>query len=336
MHKVLVVGTGSIGERHVRCFLATGRAEVAICEPNDALRAAIALRYSLVGSYANLNDALGHSWEAAVICTPAHTHIAIAQQLAERGVHPLIEKPLSTSTAGILELIKTIEQRQLVAGVAYVYRSHPVLAQMREAIQSGRFGAPVQVVVTAGQHFPTARPAYRDIYYANRESGGGAIQDALTHLVNAAEWIVGPVTRLVADAAHQVLEGVEVEDTVHLLARHGDVLAAYSLNQYQPADEVNITVNCTGGSARFELVENRWMWLTAPRGEWQIECFRPMERDEWFIRQAGLLLDALEGNKSVACTLAEALQTLRVNLAALRSADEGGVPVELVDGDNRP
>ena len=36
--KVLVVGTGSIGERHVRCILATNRAEVSICETNDSLR----------------------------------------------------------------------------------------------------------------------------------------------------------------------------------------------------------------------------------------------------------------------------------------------------------
>ena len=28
MHRVLVVGAGSIGERHLRCFLATGRARV--------------------------------------------------------------------------------------------------------------------------------------------------------------------------------------------------------------------------------------------------------------------------------------------------------------------
>ena len=38
MKKILIVGTGSIGERHTRCFLATGRAQVSICEPNDDLR----------------------------------------------------------------------------------------------------------------------------------------------------------------------------------------------------------------------------------------------------------------------------------------------------------
>ncbi|KKK70001.1 hypothetical protein LCGC14_2928390, partial [marine sediment metagenome] len=38
MHKMLVIGTGSIGERHVRCLLNTSRATVGICEINDKLR----------------------------------------------------------------------------------------------------------------------------------------------------------------------------------------------------------------------------------------------------------------------------------------------------------
>ncbi len=41
--------------------------------------------------------------------------------------------------------------------------------------------------------------------------GGGAIQDAITHTMNAAEWLVGPIDSLVADARHCVLEGVDVE-----------------------------------------------------------------------------------------------------------------------------
>src|SRR4029077_9536877 len=114
--------------------------------------------------------------------------------------------------------------RGLTAGVAYPYRAHPAVAAMRAAITTGRFGQPLEVIVVAGQHFPTYRPAYRDIYYRDRAAGGGAIQDALTHLINAVEWIVGPTTSVVADAERLKLDGVTVEDTAHVLARNGDVL----------------------------------------------------------------------------------------------------------------
>jgi predicted dehydrogenase len=248
----------------------------------------------------------------------------MATQLADAGIHLLIEKPLSTSLVGIERLRQAIDGRHVICSVAYVYRAHPVLTAMREAILSGRFGRPLELIAVSGQHFPTYRPAYREIYYTDRATGGGAIQDALTHVINAGEWLVGPVTRLVADAAHQRLEGVAVEDTVHLLARHNDVLANYSLNQHQAPNENTITVVCEQGTVRFEGHKCRWRWMKTPGEAWHNEEHEQLERDSLFIAQANQLLDAVEGKRPVACTLDEGLQTLRVNLAALASADGGG------------
>jgi predicted dehydrogenase len=333
---VLVIGVGSIGERHLRCFQATGRCELSLVEINSALRQMIAERYGVQG-FASLDEALeqpiGSRPSAAVVCTPAHLHLPLATRLADAGIHLVIEKPLSTSLEGIDTLRQAIERRGVTCSVAYVYRAHPVLTAMREAIASGRFGQPLELVAVGGQHFPTYRPAYRDIYYKDRATGGGAIQDALTHIVNAGEWLVGPVTRLVADAAHQRLEGVSVEDTVHVLARHRfqdqpDVLASYSLNQHQAANENTITVVCERGTVRFEGHENRWRWLTTPGEAWHDEQHPPLERDAMFIAQANQFLDAVEGLRPVACSLAEGLQTLRVNLAALASVDGGWQTIE--------
>ena len=44
-HHVLIVGVGSIGERHLRCFLATGPRHASLVEINPALRARIAAQY---------------------------------------------------------------------------------------------------------------------------------------------------------------------------------------------------------------------------------------------------------------------------------------------------
>lgn len=322
-HKLLVVGVGSIGERHLRCFLATGRAEAVFVEVNPTLRQTIAERYGVCG-FASLDEALATQPTVAVVAVPAHLHITIATQLAERGLHLLIEKPLSTSTDGIDHLQQIVRERGLIAGVAYVYRSHPLLTAMRTALQDGRFGRPVELIAVSGQHFPTYRPGYRQIYYTDRATGGGAIQDALTHVLNAGEWLLGPVERLVADAAHQVLEGVAVEDTVHLLARHGEVMASYSLNQHQAPNEFTLTVVCERGTIRWESHLNRLSWLTAPGADWQEERIAPLERDTLFVQQADQFLTAIEQRTPPACSLTDGLQTLRVNLAALASADGGG------------
>jgi len=323
IHRVLVVGVGSIGERHLRCFQSTGRAEMSLCETNPALRARVANEYGVDRAYADLDAALADPHDAAVIATPAHLHVPMALRAAEAGLHLLIEKPLGTSLEGVDRLRELVRSRNLTAAVAYVYRAHPALCAMKEAIDSGRFGKPVEVVAVTGQHFPTYRPAYRDTYYRDRATGGGAIQDALTHILDAAQWLVGPVDRLTADAAHRVIEDVDVEDTVHILARHNGVLASYNLNQYQAPDEKTLTVVCQRGTARFEYHRNRWRWMTRPGEPWHDEQGRPLERDVLFVRQAESFLDALEGRAAPLCRLEEGVHALRVNLAALASAEQG-------------
>jgi predicted dehydrogenase len=242
--------------------------------------------------------------------------------LAAAGVQLLIEKPLSTSTDGLDQLAGVCERRQTKVAVAYVLRAHQSLSAMRDAILSGRFGHPLQLVFVAGQDFPHFRPAYREIYYASRRTGGGAIQDALTHGVNAAQWLIGPMTEVAADASHQMLEGVEVEDTVHVIARHGDVMASYSLNQYQAPNETTFTVVCREGTLRCQLHRDRWSWQTSPQSDWTEAGHHPIERDDLFVSQANMFLDVIEERARPLCTLDEGAQTLRANLAILAAAEQ--------------
>jgi predicted dehydrogenase len=320
-HRVLVVGGGSIGERHVRCFQKTRRALVELCEVNADVRDRVGSSYALEATYADLDSALAASPQLVVVCTPAHLHIPQALAAARAGCHLLIEKPLSTSSRGVDELVRAVAERGRVASLAYVYRAHPALIEMQTAVSRGEFGPPLHVTVQSGQHFPTYRPAYREIYYRDRATGGGAIQDALTHLVNAVEWLVGPITAVAADAAHLKLEGVDVEDTVNVVARHGGVLASYSLNQHQAPNESTITVVCRDATVRFEIHRHRWLVCRRPGEEWEERAAFCLERDDLFVRQADRMLDCIDQAQPPVCTLAEGLQTLRANLAILEASD---------------
>ena len=320
-YRVLVIGVGSIGERHARCFLKSGRARVSICETNERLCNDVGQRYEIEDGYTDLNSALSQPHDAAVIAVPADLHIPIARKAVDAGLHVLIEKPLAVAMDGIDELQRAVRGANLVAAVGYVYRAHPALEAMRKAIQDGALGLPVQLGVVAGQNFPTYRPAYRESYYTSRARGGGAVQDALTHLINAAEWLVGPIDRVVADADHRLIADVDVEDVVNLLARHGNVIASYSLNQYQSPNEVTITVVCEHGTARFEYHNHRWRRMLRPDEAWQDEPAQGLERDTLFIRQADSFLDSIAGRSAPLCSLEEGLQSLRVNLAIFSSIE---------------
>lgn len=318
--RALVIGAGSIGERHVRCLLATERAEVAVCEPNRSVREAVVERYGVAEAYDSLEGALANDFNLAIVATPAPLHILQAQAIVERGMAVLIEKPLSLNLRGLPEFESAVSVRGLTAGVAYPFRAHPSVAALKAAIVTGRFGRALEATVVAGQHFPTYRPAYRDIYYRDRVTGGGAIQDALTHMINAMEWILGPTTRVVADAERLKLDGVAVEDTAHVLARNGEVLTSYVLNQHQPANELTVTIVCERGQVRFEGHRSRWSWLTEVDGTWREEAC-VLDRDTLFRRQADAFLNAVELDSAPLCTIAEGRATVETVLAILSSLE---------------
>lgn len=326
LHRVLVIGGGSIGERHTRCFLATGRARVSVCDTSDNVLVRLTKSYPLEAASGSLEEALAARPEVVVVATPAHLHVAKARQALAAGCHVLIEKPLSTSEAGLDELADTAAATDRQVGVAYVLRHNPGLAALRQIIERGEYGPPLELVYVGGQDFPHFRPAYRETYYRDRATGGGAIQDALTHYLNAAQWLVGPARSVAADAAHLALDGVTVEDTVHVVARHAaggerEVLASYSLNQHQAPNESHLTVVCRDGAMRWEPHSHRYSTMPRGAGEWTVEVYPVQERDTGFTAQAAAFLDVVEGARPVTTTLTEARATLRAALAILHAAD---------------
>jgi len=322
MHDVLVIGSGSIGERHIRCFLRTGRAKVSVCEIDRTLLRRVEKEYDVSRVYEDLCDSLSSQPKAVVIAAPSDRHVPMAIQAAEAGCHLLVEKPLSTNFSGIEELRKIVLERRLAAQVGYTFRHYPSVAKVKDEIEHGRWGRPLQLNIISGQHFPTHRPAYRSIYYARHETGGGAVQDGLTHFLDTAQWWLGPIDRLTGDMKNLSLKGVEVEDTVNVMARHGDVLASYNYNQHQYPNESIFTLICERGTLRLELFANRLRIMDRPNGEWRDELNNAFQRDDAFVEQANSFLDAIEGQFSVACTIDEAQRTLNCQLALLEEAKQ--------------
>ncbi len=322
-HQILVVGCGSIGERHLRCFQRTGRAEVSACDANAPLLQRITQQYKVTG-FTDFNAALSaRRYDGLVICTPAHTHLDIAMHGLKHGAGLLIEKPLSTGVDKVAPVRDEIAKTGTFVGIAYIYHFMPWILAARKILTSGELGRVLHVSVAAGQHFPTFRPAYREIYYTRHETGGGAIQDALTHVANAVEWLVGPTTRLFCDAAHQSLPGVTVEDTVSVSTRNGDALVNYALNQFQAPNEMTLQIHCEGGSLKVESHEQRCGIFRRTTNSWEWHKPPAMERDDMFVAQANAFLDGLEGKPTDLCTFDEGVQTLKFNLAALDSARSG-------------
>ena len=321
---LLLIGCGSIGERHLRTFLATGRCRAIACDNRPAILAAMAERYK-VPTVADWRAALATpELYAAVVATPASSHVAIATEILRSGRHCLIEKPLALNLDGMDALTAAHQAGGRAAGIAYVHHFRPEVAAARAFLQTGALGRVLHASVVSGQDFPVFRPAYREIYYRDRDQGGGAIQDALTHLANLMEWFVGPTSSLSCEAGHQYLAGVEVEDTVVAAGRSRDgAIVSWSLTQFQAPNETTLQFNAERGSVIVEYHRQRWGRLARGDADWTWETFPPAERDGPFIAQANAFLDLCEGKANGVASLAEGIQAVRFNLAVFESLGSG-------------
>ena len=99
--RILIIGCGSIGERHLRAFLANGQLGVIAAEMNPELRERIGRTHG-VETVADYREAIVRPGVvAALVATPAPSHVTIATDCLEHKRHVLIEKPLSLDRTGL-------------------------------------------------------------------------------------------------------------------------------------------------------------------------------------------------------------------------------------------
>ena len=104
--KIAIVGSGLIGPRHAEAVLKEPDAELlCIVDPLPAAEAvARKLRRPLYKSVQEMLTSESKP-DAALVCTPNHTHVSISMELLEGGVHVLCEKPISVDVASGVELV---------------------------------------------------------------------------------------------------------------------------------------------------------------------------------------------------------------------------------------
>jgi predicted dehydrogenase len=211
---ILIVGTGSIGKRHLRI----AREQFPNAEINVlGHRVAIEIPEFSSGYLATVEEAIQFAPQIAIIANPSTFHIFIAQALAEKGTHLLIEKPISSTTDGVFKLIETCKENNCVLQVGYNLRYSPSLQNFRELLHIGVIGNLLSVRCEVGQYLPTWRPQgdYRLGVSASKDLGGGVLLE-LSHELDYLQWIFGNVDWVRATLTRQSSLEIDVEDSAHL------------------------------------------------------------------------------------------------------------------------
>lgn len=329
MKRVLIVGAGGIGGRHIRGFLKTGRVELSICEPHDERRSAALKSYEITSAWADICEVPLDQFDAAVISAPAHSHIPIAQKLTDARLPFLTEKPLSVSLDGVDELIEAVNKGNLPVRVGYVNRLRPWIRAAHAHVVEGSIGDVRLAYANVSQDFRKYRPDYASIYYARKAMGGGAILDCATHVVDLLLWFMGPVSEVFAMYDQLVFENVECEDTALICLRFASgAMAQINVNQFQKPNVAQIEFVASQANLSIDNGTGTLSIVSDDSGDERCETFiddnrTPLEiHESMFAVQADMFLDVVDGQADHLATLEEARDNLRVCLAAKRSYQE--------------
>jgi predicted dehydrogenase/nucleoside-diphosphate-sugar epimerase len=243
--RVLLVGAGRIGLVHaVTQSRLRGAVLAGLVDPRPKATEFLRGLGLQVPAYRSLDQALARARaDAAVIATPAASHLPLTRACLERGLAVLVEKPLAVRPEQLGEY-ETLARRypDSPVQVGYVLPRNPQMATYLERLRAGEFGRVRRFVgVTLLSFIHEARTRRWEVNPA--QSGGGALINAGGHVLSLIRCAFGDPRDVQAQSLR--LYSAAVEDSLVAELRYpgftGWHYCSWSVNGYpRPVNQLNI------------------------------------------------------------------------------------------------
>ena len=140
--KSAVVGCGNISRFHFNSIIANPLAELtAICDVNGGLAESRAKQYGLSDYYTSVDELLEkESIDVLHVLTPPKYHSEVAVKALNKGIHVLVEKPMTTSVKEADDMIKAAEANNVKLCVNHNMLYDPTFIKARDIVNSFDFG----------------------------------------------------------------------------------------------------------------------------------------------------------------------------------------------------
>jgi predicted dehydrogenase len=205
--RVGVVGFGWMGQAHARSYLrlptlfpdAAVRPVLEIVADTVAERRALALRnFGFAHAAADWRDVIAHpGLDVVDITAPNALHLPLVRAAAEAGLAVFCEKPVGQVPADTIAAEEATRRAGVLTGVGYNYRCAPLVQHTRALIAAGRLG---RLTHYRGRFFsmygqdPLGTLSWR----YQQDAGYGVLMDLMSHVIDMAHFLAGPITRVVA------------------------------------------------------------------------------------------------------------------------------------------
>lgn len=345
---VAIVGCGGITlQNHLPGLqLCSGVKVTALCDTNGAtLQRAVRQTGVKICSTRYEEVVTRDDVQAVIIATPNASHAPIALAAIAHGKHVLCEKPLALNHADAAAVAAAADRANVRHMTAFTYRFVPAMHYLSHLVQRGDFGQPYHFRSCRLQDWGTRGLGWRQ----NKAlAGTGELGDMLSHRIDFAHLLVGPMARLVANLKqwHAVRGGEpnELDDWVTILAEfqngatgvlESSKLASGRNESWRSLDSVEI--NGSEGSAVFitgnwdklqigkvggpgletiAIPREFWSWPGSPRDPTQGDPLVTFRYD-----QAWEFIDAIRNRRPCVPSFHDGARALAVMDAAVKSAE---------------
>ena len=323
----LVVGCGSIGERHIGNLIQLKVGRIVAFDVRPDRRADVVRKFGVESP-----DALESAWklrpDVALIAVPTNMHVPLAVQAAEHGCHLFIEKPLSHRLDGVNQLLEVVKEQKLLSLVGCNMRFHPGLLTVKELLEKGAIGRVVSVRAEFGQYLPDWHPweDYRQGYSARQAQGGGVILDA-SHEIDYVRWLVGDVDKVACFSGKLSQLEIDTEDTAAILLHFvNGIIGEIHMDYVQRAYSRTCHVIGEEGTIRWDYTAGEVRWCSAETGRWQV-FLNPAgwEPNQMYLDEMRHFLNCLAGEENPELDVFQGTEVLKIALAAKASAKTGRV-----------
>jgi predicted dehydrogenase len=311
-----LLGCGNIAARHAAAVGALGdRMTLVACCGRDLERTRTFAAAHGGEPFVDLDRMIDRGLDLIVATLPPYNRHGEIEHAAARGVHLLVEKPIALDMAAAARMVDAVEAAGVVAAIGFMYRFGDAVRRWRE-LDTGRAG-----LYVGGYH---CNALHAD-WWRRRALSGGQILEQAIHQIDLIRHLVGEPDSVYARSAnlfHQDVPGYDVEDVSATIFGWDDgrIASLTASNIAIPGVwHKEWAIMAEGATGRFTSWNDAVLTQTA--GEVRSETVAGVT--DPFVAQLADVAGAIAERRAPAIPLREGADTLRLALAAVRSAREG-------------
>lgn len=307
MIKVLIIGLGSIGQRHANALISLGIKDIAALRTGKGQKDVLPM-FDNIKVFTNEEDAFNWQPTHIIISNPTSLHLHFVKIAIEKNIKFFVEKPISDDLKEILAIEKLDKAKGVVG---YNLRFHGLFRLIKEFITNKTYGEVISAQLHVGQYLPNWHPYedYRDAYYSKKELGGGALR-TLSHEIDLMQYFFGEVHSLFAKVQKDSNLEIDVDDVTNIIAKTDHCAQVnIHINVLDPNIVREGRIYFTDGVVRYDFMKSKVVFISNT-GE---ENIIYNQKESIDIQYQDQMKEFISENEPVlACTLKQGIDVINI------------------------